>query len=1090
MFVTFKKYLSSLFCLAFSCLQLFPQKENVLKYVNPFIGTTETKTDALWGSEGGTYPGAVAPSGFVQLTPETRILYQRGYNYNDSSIYWFSCFSHMSGYPEGSSGRTFIIPFDNSLRFQPGKDSRPFSHNDEISEPGYYRIKFRDNGTIVEASASERTGMFRITFPPGTRPAIFIGDEGKAEADKRQIFIGSNFNTIFLFNKDIIEKESVIGGFVLTFAPALNEKNVILIKVGASSVSFESTSANIKAEADTWDFDAFRGQNRQKWVKALSVIEIDDKSKINKTIFYTALYHSFLLPWIISDSQGSYRGADGMIHNTKGNNQYGGFSAWDTFRSLHPLLCLIAPEKQNDIILSMLDQYEQIGRLPRGPMTGNHIIAIIVDSYLKGIRGFDSTLAYKAMKSALSSASRSADMTAYIDLGYVPSSFPESVTRTVEYAYDDWVMAQFAGKVINDQDDYRLFIKRCLNYRNLLDPESLFLLPRNGNSFSCNSGNFGYKEGDKWSYSYFVPQYPTDLINIAGGSDEFSMKLDSAFSRNYIHFDNEPVFHIPYIFNYAGKPAETQKWVRKIIQTHFADAPDGLPGNDDLGSLSSWFVFSAIGLYPCCPGRPIYDIGSPLFEKITLHLPHNKKLIIKSDYNGKDDFYIKSLTFNSSPYEKSWISHSALKDGGEICFRMSSKPGQPFKTSYTGYSFPEIYGNPDFQMLDFSLTKRTVEPNEPYTVRFRLLNKGEFGVKIVRLFVDGEEYAKKNVIAGKDSIVTDSIRFRLYPVGKRRIRIENLEEKEIGVIRPLNISKHNIEVTEIHGCSVFRSGEYSDYFYVVHNTGGYIDSDSVMIFKDDSVYNKDAVILNPGETKKIMHKVLSEKPGVHILRGGSANFIFKTYNINPGSATIQIGGSGAGNKEIINDESGFRNNGIVKRDKISIPPASGYISTGPDIYVEFSNSASLDETGDKITVMAWIYPLKDNHGLAEIISKGDFIDFQTTGDRTLSFFAGGWGRGTCIVPLPANWADNWHHIAGVCTGTSLKVFIDGKETGNLFFENPVSLSSPAKWMLGRNEEFPNDRIFKCFVGSFQVFSESLTLEEIEEEMNKTHPPDI
>jgi len=303
------------------------------------------------------------------------------------------------------------------------------------------------------------------------------------------------------------------------------------MKLGMSTIDFKSTWMNLKTEADTWYFDQFKKINQKKWIDALSIIEIDDTSRVNKTIFYTALYHSFLIPWIISDVQGNYKGADGLIRKTKGKNQYGAFSAWDTFRSLHPLLCLIAPERQNDMVLSMLDQFEQTGRLPKGPMTGNHVIAIIVDTYMKGIRGFDSKLVYKAMKASLSSSSGSTDMSAYQELGYVPSSFTESVTRTVEYAYDDWALAQFAGIVMLEKDDYRELIQRRFNYRNLFDPGSLFLLPRNGNKFIPEPGNFGYKEGDKWSYSLFVPQNPRDLINLTGGNKEFMLRLDSALAN-------------------------------------------------------------------------------------------------------------------------------------------------------------------------------------------------------------------------------------------------------------------------------------------------------------------------------------------------------------------------------------------------------------------------------------------------------------------------------------------------------------------------------------------------------------------------------
>ena len=666
------------FCLAFCFLKISGQEADILKFVNPFIGTTITDIKTLWGGEGGTYPGAVAPSGRIQLTPETRLNEPAGYDFRDSSIFFFSCINHMSGYPGGSSGNIHVMPVREDQDIHSGKYRRSFQHKDEKSEPGYYRVLFRDNGTLVELTASERAGMFRFIFPPETKPILFLGDIGTIESASKRIIRGSGFNTTMVFNKNIISKENIEGGCILTFPATKKVENVLILKIAASNIDFASTYINLETEADSWDFDKFKEKNQEKWKDALSVIEVDDTSKVNKTIFYTALYHSLLIPWIISDVQGNYKGADGLVRKTKGQNEYGAFSPWDTFRSLHPLLCLIAPDRQNDMILSMLDYYDQTGRLPKGPMTGNHVIAIITDSYLKGISGFDARLAYDAMKKSISSSVPAA-MTTYQEMGYVPSSFAESVTQTVEYAYNDWVLANFAGNVTREKDDYQYYLKRSFNYRNLFDPESLFLLPRNGNDFISDPGNFGYKEGDKWNYSLFVPHNPMDLINLKGGNEYFTAHLDSALRKEYIVFDNETVLHVPYLFNYAQSPYKTQKWVRSIMQTHFKNSPGGLPGNDDLGAMSGWYVFSALGFYPVCPGRPVYDIGSPLFREVKVHLKNGKELLIKSENNGKDKIFINSMFLNGIEFKKSWISHSDIMEGGEISFIMNDSTGfNPF----------------------------------------------------------------------------------------------------------------------------------------------------------------------------------------------------------------------------------------------------------------------------------------------------------------------------------------------------------------------------------------------------------------------------
>jgi len=648
-------------------------------------------------------------------------------------------------------------------------------------------------------------------------------------------------------------------------------------------------------------------------------------------------------------------------------------------------------------------------------------------------------------------------------------------------------LAQFAGIVMLEKDDYRELIQRSFNYRNLFDPGSLFLLPRNGNKFIPEPGNFGYKEGDKWSYSLFVPQNPRDLINLTGGNKEFMLRIDSALARDSIVFDNEPVLHVPYLFNYAQKPYETQKWVRSIMLTHYTESADGIPGNDDLGSMSSWYVFSAMGLFPVCPGRPVYDIGSPIFEKVTLHLKNGKNLIIKSENNGKDNVYIKSMLLNGLKYNKSWIAHSTLTEGAEISFTMDNVP--EFSRAIDTSSIPPSETNyfPDFKITEFSLTRNQVEPDEQLWVKFSLSNNCSYGTKIVRLYIDGIEYAAKNVLAGEGSNVKDSIEFRLYPVGQRMLRIDNLEEKEVEVVKPVIRSLHKIDVVDLKSPLIFKTGESQDYYFLVKNLGGYRDSSVISVFADNSVCQQDMVILDPGQTKKIFHKIMFSNAGLHVLKAGSAILTLKTYTDNNDAKIIDISMNGNNIGDTLADKSGLSNRGFIIRENVVTPPSSGFFKTDTNCFVELKNSTSLDNLGWKITVMAWIFPLNDNKGLTDIITKGDFIVFQSRGDRTLSFFAGGWGRGSCNSALPANWVNNLHHIAGVSDGNMLKIFIDGKESGSLFIGESMNLSSPLKWNIGRNEEFPNERIFNGFIDHFKVFVEPLTSSEIKKEMDRNRP---
>ncbi|HLZ87476.1 MAG TPA: GH92 family glycosyl hydrolase, partial [Puia sp.] len=576
--------------------------KEVADYVDPMIGTAKSAVPTKWGNEGGTYPGAVAPWGFVQMTPETRV--DGGYDHADAAIGWFSCIGHMSGYPGGSAGRGKIMPVVEAAGSMPenrqGPAPRAFLHTDEVASPGYYRVLFRDNNTLVETTASERVGWMRCSFPRGVLPRVYIaGLDGIAALH---------------FDRPVVREEKTGGGRVLTFVAARDSATVVEIAVAVSMVSIANAEGNWRAAGEKHRFDEVARQTREKWRKVLSVVDVEDGKEEDKIIFYTALYHALLFPWIISDADGQYRGADRQIHRVSGREAYGGFSPWDSFRSQQPLLTLLFPGRERDIILSMLDVYRQTGYLPSEPMTGNHGVPIIVDAYRKGIRGFDPMEAYAAMrKGIVDKPYRPADREAYRRLGYLPLSYPESVTRTVEYAYDDWVLSQFAKEVLHRDGDADDLIKGSYGYRNVFDVDSLFFLPREGGRFLRRPGTSGYKEGDQWAYTYFDLQYPVDLVNLLGGDREFVRRLDGALANGDIVFDNETVFHVPYLFQYAGASGKTREWVRAFRDGRFSATPGGLPGNDDLGAFSSWYVFSAMGFYPLCPGRPEYVTGTPLF---------------------------------------------------------------------------------------------------------------------------------------------------------------------------------------------------------------------------------------------------------------------------------------------------------------------------------------------------------------------------------------------------------------------------------------------------------------------------------------------
>ncbi|MGF7037448.1 GH92 family glycosyl hydrolase [Mucilaginibacter lappiensis] len=1062
---------------------IYAQEKTNLHYVNPFIGTTKSGVLTHWGGDGGTYPGAVAPAGFIQISPETRVA--KGYDYTDSVIYYFSCLWHHSGFPEGSAGRLFIMPVTGEKQFEPSKYNSRFSHRNEVARPGYYKVKFSDNHIIAEASAATRTGVLRFTFPVKAKVQVFVGNTDNISLISGRIIHGEVLNTVINFSEDYIEKKQVKDGYLFTFKNPVASPKVIEIKLSTSTVNFAGAQNNIDKETGKLSFDALAKRTSGEWVKQLSTVDIRDTSEANKTIFYTALYHSLLIPWVISDVDGSYRGEDGVVHRASGKYQYGGFSPWDTFRSLHPLLSLLYPEKQNDIILSMLDIYKQTGHLPTESMTGNHSVPIIVDAYLKGITGFDKTLAYEAMKkSIIDSPFVQKDMEIYHRMGYVPYSNSESVTRTVEYAYDDWALSQYAKQVMHNQPDYQLLRQRGFNYRNLFYPEGLFLLPRLGKDFKINPGMSGYKEGDKWVYSYFVPHNAKDLVNLMGGNEAFANRLDSALRNDVILFDNETVIHLPYLFNSANRPDLTQKWCRDIMLSRYKNRPDGLPGNDDLGAMSSAYIFNALGIFPVSPGRPQYAIGSPLFQSVKLHLANHKTWVIESKNQSAANKYIASLTINGKPHDQLVIPHSLITQGGTMQFTMSQGAPNRWPVDKDPISLSETKTPVDIQLLKYNLQKTKAEPNELLWLHFTVKNNGAPGTKNIKLYVDGKESASKNYLVQQGATITDSISFRLYRLGKVSIGLDSKGGNIVEVIEPAGQVKYPFEISALSLKPLIQQNQEQRISYTVKNLTGKDQQFSIPVNMNDSLLYTDHIQLTPGESKMQEHRFIDHKTGLKALRVDSSGTKYKVYNNNTTSLLLDLSLVANSKDQLVTDRSGFDNNAHIIRSKTESNQTGKRILLGDDCFAEVPHALSLDNMGQTITMMTWVYPQGQETGLVDMLTKGDTHVLQMMNNKALTFFAGGWGRGDCTVNLPADWKQHWHHIAGVCNGNTLFIYIDGKLSGTSTVEGTVSLSTPNKWQIGRNEEFPSERVFHGYMDNIKVYAQPLSADEVMEVFNK------
>ncbi len=1098
-------YLKSVVLTAFLLIVVFSrllaQENGRLKYVNPFIGTTKSGVLTKWGGSGGTYPGAVAPAGSIQVSPETRVSGAKGYDYTDGEIFFFSCIKHYSGFPEGSSGRLFIMPVRDANTFEPRVTKRSFSHKNEHAIPGYYRVTFSDDHTKVEAAAALRSSIIRLTFPASVKPQVFIGDAGQIGVISLKVLHGSLANTVINFSDNVLEQVKVKDGYVMKFKPNPKGEKIIILKVSTSTVNHSGAQQNIEKELGTLTLEKVSERTQAEWRRQLATVDVSDSDEEKKTIFYTALYHSLLIPWVISDVNGTYKGPDGKVHQTVGNHQYGGFSPWDTFRTLHPLLTLLYPQKQQDVVLSMLDYYRQAGHLPTESMTGNHAVPIIVDSYFKGIQGFDTALAYRAMKkSIMDPPFVQKDLEIYHKTGYVPFSNAESVTRTVEYAYNDWALSRYADLVMHNDKDYKLLEKRGLNYRNLFFPDGLFMLPRKDSVFKVEPGMTGYKEGDKWVYSYFVPHNGKDLVNLMGGDIEFAQRLDSVLRHNVILYDNETVLHLPYLFNAAGHPGLTQKWIREIMLNRFSANPAGLPGNDDLGSMSSAYIFNALGFFPMSPGLPLYSLGAPLFQSVTLNLPNKKTFVIKAEGQSNDNKFVKTLMLNQQPHEELIMSHDAIAQGGTLEFKMSNIPSSTWPADKDPIALSKTKAASAIALLDYRLISptrtvttslSTVAPNEQFWVRFRLQNKGSLGTKKVTLYINQKVHAIKHCLVPEGETVIDSISCRLYQPGKVDVLLSTTEEVGLDrgrqnyfsvIVKESSRSvAHPLKLSALTIKPVIGLGERQEFSYTLQNLTGRRRTFSIPVFSGDQLLYTDVVKLEPGEKQVLEHSFVPKAAGLYTLKVETEQSRFKVYNDHLSSLLLDISLMRNNDTTTIEDRSGFGNRIHVKS---GVYPAGGkLLPLGPGTFVDVEPSENLDQMEESLTMMAWVFPKGGEPGLVDLLTKGDHHVLQTNDNKTLTFFAGGWGRGDCTVDLPENWKDEWHHIAGVCKADMLWLYIDGALAGSAKVDGTVNLSVNSRWEVGRNEEFPSERVFHGFMDRIKVFAQPLGSVEIAKIVN-------
>ncbi|OCW75198.1 sugar hydrolase [Elizabethkingia anophelis] len=723
---------------------------------------------------GHTFPGATVPFGAVQLSPETDTIsyelngkyngdvykYCAGYRYEDKTITGFS-HTHFSGTGHSDLGDFLIMPTTGQLKLNPGTASNPesgyrsrFSHNDEISEAGYYKVKLQDYNILAELTATTRVGVHRYTFPKTDQAHIILdlmagiynyNDKNvwtyvRVNDDKtitgyrqtngwartRTVYFAMKFSKPFKsYGQKNYDGKRIYNGFWRKFDQNKNfpeiagkqirmyfdfdtqENEAIEVQLAISPVSQANAIENLEKETGSLSFEQVKAKAQEDWNKELNkiVIKGTEDQKVN---FYTAMYHTFINPTIYMDANGEYKGLDQNIHKAEGFTNYTTFSLWDTYRALHPYFNIIQPKRNADMVKSMMAHYEQssLKMLPiwshyaneNWCMSGYHSVSVIADAIIKGNYTGDAKAALMACV-ATANKRNYEGIGDYIDKGYIPAEKNgTSVSNTLEYAYDDWAIAQLA-KHLGETEIYNKFIKRSENWRNNFDKTTGFMRPRMADgSFKkdfdlLSTHGQGFIEGNSWNYSFFVPHNPEGLIQQMGGKQKFASKLDKLFSMHlpdeffadteditregiiggYVH-GNEPAHHVAYFYNWSGQPWKTQKQVRHILEMQYKSTPDGLGGNDDTGQMSAWYILSSLGFYPVAPGSEDYAIGSPAVNNAVLTLENGKNFEIEAINQSPENVYVQKILLNGKEIKNFTLKHSDIMNGGKIVFYMNNKP--------------------------------------------------------------------------------------------------------------------------------------------------------------------------------------------------------------------------------------------------------------------------------------------------------------------------------------------------------------------------------------------------------------------------------
>ncbi len=1046
--------------------------------VNPLIGTAKSTQRTVWESNGATFPGVLAPYGMVQITPDR-------YRYADTHIKGFSYLDHSSGW--GSGGSFLLLSYT-------GKTANPssFSHQRESSHPWQYDVDLLDYQIHASFTATTHAGLARFTFPASKDAHIVLSGVSDLTLLSDTVLTGECRGTWFIayFSKPFHTPDTSKTQQV-RFDFTTNAGEIIEIRTGFSRTSPAAAAANLRSEMPSTDFNHISQHGRAVWNQFLSRITLKGGTANQRTVFYTALYHSAFAPAILSDAAETPR-------------RYLPLYPWDTYRSEHPLITLLDPDAEGEMIASTLAEYDRTGWLPTGNMLGNHNVELILDSYAKGVRNFDIDKAGQAIRKSLTEPPYARrDMALYNSLGYVPASRVNSVSQTLEFAYNDWAAATFL-RAIDERSNTDTLLTRSFNYKNVYDPQTGFMRAKTADSATWTDG--GFCEGTPWTYSWYAPHDVRGLINLMGGSNAFSAKLDTCFREGHYVHDNEPPLHYAYLFDFAGEPWKTQQWARQITETSYSNVPGGLPGNDDLGALSSWYVFSAMGFYPVTPGRPLYELGSPVFTSCTLHLTNGKNFTILAPGSSARNRYIQSATLNGHPYQRPWIAHQDILSGGTLTLVMGPAPNKHWGAAPEDAPPSQTTGQPDFHLGTPSLTTVTATASTlqatapaatttpagvPVYWSAPISNTGTAAGSIrVALFADGQPYDTKSVLLNAGDSARISIPVTLYRAGLHSITVgrQGFPQQLVVQARPTSLlfTDLTIPLPPVLG----RTDTFSISVKIA-NTGSTATDTSIVLYVDHHPFQTNYVTIGPGQQKEVRFKLTGATfaPLSLFTIGDLPPLTIRILDpVRPPAAdTNLLQQLGAIFYTPITP--GAQQNTIVHGTPKWVPGLFGeavQLDASRGSYLELAPTKALDSLAhsDSMTMMAWIYPT-DEENFSDIICRGDWATLQLKASNTMvNFYTGGWEGHEAVAPVPGNWNRHWHHIAGVTRAPYEELYIDGRlaavkhmEPRDPNGETGLADYSNHPWSIGRNENDPT-RIFKGYISEPMLFRKALTQEEI------------